>query len=204
MPEMVPEAQKDGPGFPHTSRSVPREDSTPQPRSGGTGKPGTAVPGKCLGKIESRQGRYSAVTQTPEGQSVLGMFFRDEGYSIRSRLRPVFPLQALDPAELPDVRSHERQLVPQGLTGDQHIVRSNRFADGLQTRAHTARNLGILEIERQQTHRSSQEGLYQLRIGFPARTLPNSIPEFKSDDRRNQHRGVGSNRLLKAHSYRRS
>lgn len=61
--------------------------------------------------------------------------------------RPVYPTQSLDPGKLRDIRSHQRQVMVQGLPRHEQVIGPNGPADGFEHRAQIAGDPGVGSVE---------------------------------------------------------
>ena len=86
------------------------------------------------------------------------------------------------------------------LSGHQNVIRSNRFAGGLESRPHGACRPGIGIFEGKHDYGTSEERFEAFPIEFLSCALSDTVPEFENCNRRHENQGATGGRLLQPRS----
>jgi len=114
------------------------------------------------------------------------------------RFSPVLPLEVPDSCELPFVRRDERRSPPPRLAGEQNIVRANRLAGRFEFGPDGSGLSGVCFIELRPHERAGEECLEPLRVALFLLALSDTVPEFESDNRRQEHHVALSHRTAES------
>jgi hypothetical protein len=128
----------------------------------------------------------------------------EESRTLIPPMDPILPIQPRHPSKLSRVGRHQRQLVPQRLPRNQHIISPNRLPFLLQFRAYFSCPLRVLTVKLQHLYRTRKKCLYCLGVRFLPCALRHSVPQFKGCNGGHKYLGAGIDCLLKPNPHRRT